>query len=253
MVAGEKLWFGAGCGFEALFGGGRGRGENGVEQVGEVETTGFELAVDDRDLVVEILLIDEGAVGHHGGDGGSMRSVGPGDGGAVRPGGEVERGDVAFEQGEVSRFAEAAVIDETGVPGGMEIAGVGAALAGAELANLDGVAAACVADGVEGLVEIADDVDEHFEREGFFRFRRFRGGKLLGEIGNAVDDTVAPPGGEVGLAVEEGGGAVAIAVVGFFRAGDVDEVPTGGFGVLGTIVGRRRRRRRPWNRGRGGI
>lgn len=112
---------------------------------------------------------------------------------------------------------ELLLVDEQGVPDGMEVGGLGVA----EPADLDAVAAEVVGlAGVEGLMEVAGEVEE--ELEGFDAL-------LLGGGGVA----------EGGLHLVEGGDDVAGGVLGGVSVGgavgDVDVVP--GVGLLPGGIG----------------
>ncbi len=84
------------------------------------------------------------------------------------------------------------MIDERFVPDTVKVAAIRATLVGAKEGDGDVIASACLAQSVEGLMEVSDEVNQKPERGGTFLRRKSGVAKLAFEVEDAVGDTVAP-------------------------------------------------------------
>ena len=89
-------------------------------------------------------------------------------------------------------FAQSLLLDNHVIPYAVQIAVVRVAPAGAQEADGDAIASARIAQGMKGLMEVADQMHQELQREGaFLRAQRFVAQPSL-EVKYAVGDTVSP-------------------------------------------------------------
>lgn len=176
-----------------------------------------DVGVAEGEVLGEVVDLGEGFAGffHPVGVGGGL------------PGFDIGFGGVAKEAGEFGE-GELFLIDEGGVPDGVEVGGFG----GAEPADLDAVAALVVGlAGVEGLVKVTGEVEEEFE--GFDALLFGSGGIAEGSFHLAEGGDDVAVGGFGGVVVGDAVGDVDVVPgVGFLIGGvGADFVgPVGGFG-----------------------